>query len=94
MKKLLIVILILQISLLFLSNNCFGKITAKDTSQASCSNVGQLECPQGFRPNCPEQYTPSCVFVGTMYLPSCLASSADDTVFNYRLDKISCTKGK
>ena len=70
---------------------------AKDKNEGPkpiCSNVGDIKCPKGFQPSCPEQHKPSCVFAGTMQFPACLADSADNTFYSYKLDKISCKKSK
>ena len=70
------------------------KAQEKDVAIPSCTNAGEIQCPKGFKPNCPEQYKPSCIFVLQKQQPACLADSTDTTFYNYRLDKISCKKGK
>lgn len=71
---------------------CFAKSQEKEQKPATCTPVGELQCPKGYKANCPKQYRPSCVFVGTKQLPSCLADSADDTFYKYNLENISCEK--
>ena len=85
--------MLLTVILSYQNPSC-AKTKEKPVPIASCDGSGQIGCPKGFKPNCPSQYTPSCIFVGTKYLPSCLADNADDTTFRYRLDKIVCKKGK
>ena len=70
----------------------FAKPTNKERKPASCTPVGELQCPKGFQASCPKQYKPSCIFLGTKQLPSCLADSADDTFYKYNLENISCEK--
>lgn len=90
--------LILLIEVFFIgltiSNECFAefKISEKGITVPSCTTVGEIQCPKGFKPSCPKQYKASCVFVGNKQHPACLADSADNTFFNYHLDKISCQK--
>ena len=71
-----------------------AKVKENDITLPSCTKVGGVYCPSGFKPDCPKQYKPTCVFVGNKQLPGCLADSPDTTAFNYRLDKINCTKEK
>lgn len=80
----------------FFPKTCFAKLKAveKDGTIPTCTVTGEIECPKGFKPNCPEQYKPSCIFLINKQHPACLADSPDTTAFNYRLDKISCKKGK
>ncbi len=97
-KKVLIVsffvFLLIGLVIVPLQGQCFfkSKTQNKEVKPASCTPVGQLECPQGFSPDCPKQYKPSCVFVGTMQLPACLADGTDTTFYSYSLDKIKCQK--
>ncbi len=61
-------------------------------TKPTCDNAGKVGCSEGLQPLCPKDHKPSCVFVGTMYLPSCLANSSDNTFFSYKLNNISCGK--
>lgn len=70
----------------------FGKTNEQLNEKPTCTATGQLQCPGKLKPTCPKQHKPSCVFLGTMQLPSCLADSADNTFFSYKLDKITCEK--
>lgn len=87
-----ILVLMLIIIIFISANISFAK--DKEGQKPNCTSVGELRCPKGFQPSCPEQHTPSCVFAGTMQLPACLANSADNTFFSYKLDKITCKKSK
>ena len=87
-----IFLLILIFTSLISINISFAK--DKEVPKPTCSSVGDLQCPKGFKPTCPEQHKPSCVFAGTMQLPACLADSADNTFYSYKLDKIICKKSK
>ena len=83
---------IFLVSIVFIgqSSSTFAVEPAKPT----CSSVGQINCPPGSKPTCPKQYTPLCIFVGTMQLPSCLASGSDMTFYNFNLNKVGCEKSK
>ena len=97
MQRLLMIFLLFGHIFFFNPTLSFAKVKEKkekDAAAPGCTKVGEVYCPGGFQPDCPEQYKPACVFVGTMHLPGCLADSPDTTAFNYRLDKISCKKGK
>ncbi|GEM_PF-5834671 len=89
-----ILVLMLIITVFIFANLSFAKDKDKEGPKPNCTNVGELQCPKGFQPSCPEQHKPSCVFAGTMQLPACLADSADNTFFSYKLDKITCKKSK
>ena len=88
-------LVLISVALIY-PDSSYAKIKAmeKDFVLPTCTVSGEIECPKGFQPSCPEQYKPSCIFVLQKQHPACLADSADNTFYNYRLDKISCKKGK
>ena|SRR3989338_144966 len=90
-----ILVLMLIIIVFIFANISFAKDKKdKEGLKPNCTSVGELRCPKGFQPSCPEQHKPFCVFAGNMQLPACLADSADNTFFSYKLDKITCKKSR
>lgn len=87
--------LFLAVLLIAIANQSFAKelnIAEKTVVKPTCNPAGVPQCPAGLKPSCPKKYKPACVFIGTSYLPGCLADGQSNGTFNYHLDKIICDK--
>lgn len=91
-KIFLAIALFLILIIELLPQNSLAKFKTKEIVNPLCTATGELACPKGYKPSCPKQYTPACLFLLNMQTPACLADTADNTFFNYHLDKISCKK--